>query len=199
MNTFRVALTFDTEHPDQPQCKPVFQDGILDTLANEDVRATFFVQGRWATAYPDILRRIAKEHTIGNHSHFHADMRFLTNEGIINDITLARNAIKEICAKDPWPLFRLPFGYGIDDPRVIGLLAQGEWRNVHWNVDPQDWSPTNEAGGIEQRVVEQVLAKRDKSIVLLHSWPEPTPAALPKIIRRLRENGASFVTMDTLL
>ena len=60
MSSPRVALTFDTEHWSHPSGADV-QERILDVLAGAGVRATFFVQGRWATAYPECARRIAEE------------------------------------------------------------------------------------------------------------------------------------------
>src|SRR6185369_14216456 len=48
----RVALTIDTEHPDQGNCPHESCDLILDYLHASGVRATFFVQGRWALANP---------------------------------------------------------------------------------------------------------------------------------------------------
>jgi peptidoglycan-N-acetylglucosamine deacetylase len=198
-NPFRVALTFDTEHPDQPRCRPGVQDEILDILAKEHVQATFFVQGRWATAYPDTLRRIAAGHVIGNHSHHHADMTLLTDGGIKADVSIARDKIKELCGVDPWPLFRLPFGAGLWDSRVIASLAQMEYRNVYWDVEAWDWHSEADANTVEKTIAEETLKRGDGAIVLLHIWPEPTVVALPGIIRRLREAGAEFVTAEKLL
>ena len=48
----RVALTFDAEHPDRPWCPPRNAEHILDALGDAGVRATFFVQGRWAESQP---------------------------------------------------------------------------------------------------------------------------------------------------
>ena len=69
MSEFRVALTFDAEHPDRSWCPPGNAERILDALRDEDVPATVFVQGRWAQAYPSTARRIADEgHLVGHHS-----------------------------------------------------------------------------------------------------------------------------------
>src|SRR5690348_3908301 len=58
-----VALTFD----DGPH--PSFTPQILDILARYEVRATFFVIGRFAREHPDIIRRMHQQgHAIGNHT-----------------------------------------------------------------------------------------------------------------------------------
>ncbi|MFZ9703020.1 MAG: polysaccharide deacetylase family protein, partial [Candidatus Limnocylindrus sp.] len=67
----RVALTFDAEHPDRPHHLVGSEDRLRETLGTLEVRGTFFVQGRWAEAFPDQARRIAEDgHLIGNHSHY---------------------------------------------------------------------------------------------------------------------------------
>ena len=59
--TLRVALTFDAEHPDRPWCPPGNAEHLLDVLADQDTRATFFIQGRWAESQPAAAKRIADE------------------------------------------------------------------------------------------------------------------------------------------
>jgi peptidoglycan/xylan/chitin deacetylase (PgdA/CDA1 family) len=67
---FRVALTFDAEHPDRP-ARSGNDLRLLDALARLDVRSTVFIQGRWAEAYPAVARRIATDgHLVGHHSHY---------------------------------------------------------------------------------------------------------------------------------
>jgi len=62
----RIALTVDTEHPDHPAA-PGNLERQLDELERRGVRATLFVQGRWAAANPGPARRIAEAgHVIGN-------------------------------------------------------------------------------------------------------------------------------------
>ena len=53
----RVALTFDAEHPDRP-APPGVAEQLLELLDRLGVPATFFVQGRWAEAFPVAARRI---------------------------------------------------------------------------------------------------------------------------------------------
>src|SRR5262245_56885193 len=93
----RVALTFDMEHPDRPP-EPGISEQILDTLASTGVRATMFVQGRWAEAYPELVQRIASDgHLIGNHSHYHVRMPLLTRAGMATDVSSAAQAIVDAC------------------------------------------------------------------------------------------------------
>jgi peptidoglycan/xylan/chitin deacetylase (PgdA/CDA1 family) len=139
---FRVALTFDAEHPDRPWCPPGNAERILSALADRDVRATFFIQGRWAESQPECASRIVSEgHLVGHHTHYHARMPLLSDAGMESDLAEGRRAIQDHAGIDPRPWFRCPFGAGHDDPRVTGVLARLGYRNVHWHVELEDWEP----------------------------------------------------------
>jgi peptidoglycan-N-acetylglucosamine deacetylase len=195
MSERRVALTFDAEHPSRAGNRPGTEQTILDTLAGTEVRGTFFLQGRWTSAYPDVASRIAREgHLIGNHSHFHAPMSLLSPAGIRVDLDEAERRIKDATGVDPKPWFRCPFGDGSDRPEVLGALEASGYRNVDWNVDSNDWDEGSTPSDVRTAVVEAALTRTDTAVVLFHSWSSATAAALAAIIQDLRAGGASFVT-----
>lgn len=199
MSELRVALTFDAEHPDRPWCPPGNADGILDTLRERGVTATFFVQGRWAEAYPATAKRIADDgHLVGHHSHYHARMPLLLGGGFADDIADGAKAIEAATGKDPRPWFRCPFGAGADDPRVIAELERHGYRDVRWHVVLDDWEPWRTGEAIAGDGLEGVRAHGDGAIVLLHTWPGGTGEGLPALIDGLVDLGATFVTVDQL-
>jgi peptidoglycan/xylan/chitin deacetylase (PgdA/CDA1 family) len=194
-----VALTFDAEHPDRPRCAPGSIERILDALSDASVRATMFVQGRWAEAHPDTARRIATDgHLIGHHSKYHARMPLLHDDGVREDILEGAAAILEATGVDPRPWFRCPFGAGHDDPRILGLLDELGYRQVFYQVVVEDWEPWRTGDDVERDAVRGALDHGDGAVVLLHTWPEPTAEAVPGIIRGLREAGADLVGVDEL-
>ena len=200
MDPFRVALTFDTEHPDRPGNDPGNTRSLVATLAEQAVRATFFLQGRWVEAYPQVAQMIAADgHLIGDHSFYHARMPLLTDAGIAEDLADSGTVIRETTGLDPRPWFRCPFGVGFDDPRVLAALARSGYQNVHWDVDCEDWDPAHDAASVERAIVDRTTAHGDGAIVLLHAWPDATLGAIERIVSRLREAGATFVTVDTLV
>jgi peptidoglycan/xylan/chitin deacetylase (PgdA/CDA1 family) len=195
----RVALTFDAEHPDRPAHAARNAERILDLLGQASVRATFFVQSRWAEANPSTARRIADEgHLVGNHSAFHARMTLLSDEGLRTDVREAGATITRITGVDPLPWFRCPFGDGRDDPRVLQVLGELGYRNVHWSVEALDWEPERSPDEVAVGTVQGSLAHGDGAVVLLHTWPDSTAEVLDRAIRHLARSGASFVTVDEL-
>ena len=194
----RVALSFDTEFPDRP-CLGNSEVSILAALDEAGVRATFFLQGRWARVYPEVARSIAEAgHLIGNHSHHHAPMDGLLDDYVREDVRDAEECIQRSTGTDPRPWFRCPFGSGMKDARVLRLLAELGYRHVGWNVDPRDW----EDGRTRSQLLDRVLVgvePRESSIVLMHGWPTVTAQALPELLGALRSAGAELVTVDKLL
>jgi len=130
----QVALTFDAEHPDRSWCPPGAAERILDILAGAGIRATFFVQGRWAEAYPATARRIADEgHLVGNHSHHHARSPLFSDRGLREDVDAARDAIVRATGRDQDAMRHLKRAVAL----FAGIGEQGTmepevWKLVEW-------------------------------------------------------------------
>jgi peptidoglycan-N-acetylglucosamine deacetylase len=195
---FRVALTFDAEHPDRVSTYGA-QERVLDVLERLDVKGTFFVQGRWAEAYPDTAARIATAgHLVGNHSHYHAHLPRLNTPGLAWDIKTAEEMIIAIMGVDPKPWFRNPFGVGARNARVLRQIAKAGYMHVGWTVEANDWEPDPPVRQLVDLIVEGFLSARDESVALLHTWPKRVEKALPEIVKRAHDAGATFVRVDQL-
>jgi len=194
----RVALTFDAEHPDRPH----HGDNaawVLDELRRLDVPATFFLQGRWVEAYPDLARRVAAEgHLVGNHSFYHARMPLLSQAGFDEDVREAGRVIQEVTGVDPRPWLRFPFGAGADEPELVQRLQALGYRHVGWDVEVYEWDPGRSSREVATKAVDGVVAHGEGAIVLLHTWPDPVAPALAEVVDRLRERDARFVRVDEL-
>ena len=195
---FRVALTFDAEHPDRPHRAGVTA-GILDVLAGRSVPATFFLQGRWVEAFPDLARRVAADgHLVGNHSFYHARMPLLTDDALLEDVRAAEAAIVAATGIDPKPWFRCPFSAGADDPRVLAALAGLGYLDVDQDVVLEDWDPARTGEAIAEDALREAPRIGDGAIVLLHGWPTGTLDALPALVDGLRDRGAELVRLDAV-
>ena len=196
--SIRVALTFDAEHPDRPH-RPGVTEGILDVLADREVAATWFLQGRWVEAHPELARRVATDgHLIGNHSFYHARLPLLTDVGIATDVRAAERVIRDVVGVDPRPWFRCPFSAGSDDARVLGILERLGYRDIDQDVVLEDWEPARTGPALKADALRDVPAVGDPAVVLFHAWPTGTLEALPGLIDGLRARGGRFVRIDEL-
>jgi peptidoglycan/xylan/chitin deacetylase (PgdA/CDA1 family) len=197
--TRRVALTFDMEHPSRSRHDPDGPRQILDALRRTDSRATFFIQGRWARTQPALARRVAdEEHLVGCHGHFHAPLVSLTDDGIRNDLEAATEAIVETTGVMPRPWFRCPFGSGHDDSRVLRVIDECGYKNVHWNVEPEDWLEGRTSEEVTSSIVRDIESLEDDAVVLLHTWPTATVQAVPSLLDYLIASGKEMVRVDEL-
>jgi peptidoglycan/xylan/chitin deacetylase (PgdA/CDA1 family) len=196
--SLRIALTVDTEHPDHPAASGNLERQ-LDELERRNVRATFFVQGRWAAAHPALARRIADAgHAIGNHSKSHAPMNMLTDDGIAASLRGAEEAIERSTGVNPRPWFRCPYGDGADDPRVLAAIERAGYRHVGWDIDTNDWEPGRTPAEMIVMVLDGMRAHGDGAVVLMHSWPDVTASVVGELVDRIRGEGADLVGVDEL-
>ena len=191
-----VALTVDLGGDDAGL------DPILDTLADEGVRASFFVTGSWVRAHPDGLRRIADAgHVVGNHTDTHPHLPRLTAAQVRAELAAVDAEVVRLTGRGTRPLFRFPFGDR--DARTIDLVADEGYCAYRWTVDTLGWQGTS-AGRSATTVHDRVLdALRPGEIVLMHGGAHPEDGstldadALPSIIRDVRARGYGFTTLPT--
>jgi peptidoglycan/xylan/chitin deacetylase (PgdA/CDA1 family) len=125
-------------------------------------------------------------------------MPLLTADGLATDVADAEAMIRLHGGVDPRPWFRCPFGAGGDDPVLVGRLAALGYREVGWDVSSTDWEPANAPADVTRLVVDGATARGDGTVVLHHTWPDQTLAAMPDIVYQLRGSGATLVRLDDL-
>ncbi len=100
---------------------------LLELLSSLQLRATFFVEGLNAIAYPDALRSIAAHgHELGLHAWRHEDWAGLSAE---REAALLRQAQEAMADIDLSPVGFRPPG-GLMTPRTLALLRAGGFRYV---------------------------------------------------------------------
>lgn len=186
-----VSITFD----DGPN--PDATPRVLDVLREEGVHATFFVLGRHAERWPELVRRMADEgHQIGNHGYWHRKLHRRSPAYVRDDLTRGSAAIQHASGMKP-RVFRAPHGFR--NPWVTPIAASLGQRTIGWTLGVWD-SARPGAGEITRRALAGMHAG---SILLLHDGDGYDPAgdrrqtaeALPMIIRGLRERGLTFTTL----
>jgi peptidoglycan/xylan/chitin deacetylase (PgdA/CDA1 family) len=195
-----IALTFDAGSGDQGLAR------ILKTLADKKVPGTFFLTGQFIQRYPSDTRAIAAvdQHSIGNHTVDHPHMNQLSDAAIRDEILGAERSIIGVTGRQPWPLFRFP--YGESSSRTIAIANSLGYGSIRWTVDTLGWEGRVDSGGHSTRQsVDTVIARalngaRPGEIVLMHVGAAPDGTtldadALPAIIDGLRARSYSFVAI----
>ncbi|MEN6521499.1 MAG: polysaccharide deacetylase family protein [Armatimonadota bacterium] len=186
----KIALTFDAGASSRPT------PALLKILASKDVRATFFLTGKWVEDNRELTRQIAAAgHEIGNHTYSHPDLRKLTDDEIREQLVKTEELVQSAAGVSTKPLFRAPFG--ARDSRVLSVARDEGYRSVYWTVDSWDaFKKGITAAEIEERVLDRSQAG---SIILMHCGSGPTVEALSEIIDELRAKGYELVTVSELL
>jgi peptidoglycan/xylan/chitin deacetylase (PgdA/CDA1 family) len=182
-----VALTFDDCYD------PGGWAAVLDVLARERVKATFFCTGQAVLANTALgLRTVREGHAIGSHGWDHADFSRLGFDDSYARLINDRNVWWTLARVVPLPLFRPPYG-AYTSTTVAAAGAAGYSAVVLWEVDPYDWRNP----GVAAIVSRVVRATTPGAIDLMHTLPQ-TAAALPTIIHQLRARGYRFMTLPEL-
>lgn len=189
----KVALTFD-DGPNPPRTEE-----ILDVLAGEGVRATFFLIGRFAERWPRTVERIlAADHVIGNHSYSHTRW--------VSDYDRAEAVLGHLTGRPS--RFGRAHLFDYASYALWGAARSGDVVTIDSDANPADWSLTTPDAVVRATLEHPSLA--NGSIIDLHdssefdddparlARPIPTVRALRTIIRGLRDLGHEPVGLDEL-
>jgi peptidoglycan-N-acetylglucosamine deacetylase len=190
-----LALTYD-DGPNDPSTLR-----LIDVLARHEVKATFFVLGRFVAQKPEIIRALAAAgHAIGNHSWDHPRLIFASNVELRRQIEQTQSAIFDACGVTP-KLFRPPYGGRrpgtLDAVRALGLEP------VMWNVTCYDWKPTS-ADKVVAHAQRQI---RGGDVILMHDGDQQrmgadrshTVEATDRLIAHYKATGYEFVTIPEMM
>lgn len=185
-----VALTFDCELGTSSTRH------ILETLQAEGVRATFFVQGRYAYRNPEIMRQIeAGGHEFGNHSFFHPQFTSISPITATQELTYTEAAITWALGH-PMPMRYIRFPYGRRNNATRLHAASLGYQSASWDIDPRGWDP--EKG--PEDVVEYIRrTAHPGGIVIMHCMSWDDAHALSDVIQVLRERGLEPGTLWDVL
>jgi peptidoglycan/xylan/chitin deacetylase (PgdA/CDA1 family) len=194
MGDHAVALTFD-DGPD-----PVFTPRVLDILAQFGGRATFFVIGKRAEQYPEIIRAIAEAgHEVGNHTYTHRPLWLLPPRQTREEIDRCTHVLTTILGEPP-RYFRPPWGQSNFAAIRHSTRVRQQW--VLWSLRGEGWVPLARPEMIVRTVARQL---HPGAIIDLHDGggfartPARLVAALPGLLRLLQERGYRSLTLSELL
>ncbi len=192
----QLALTFD----DGPN--PTVTPQILDLLALNGAKATFFLIGTFVRRHPRLARAVLEAgHLVGNHTMTHPRLAWQSAKRIRREIVDA-NALLEDVLGTRVRHFRPP--HGARRPYVIEVANELGLTTVQWNVTASDWKPipAQEIVANVERGIARNKRKGRSSNILLHDGGHlslgadrlATLRATAQLLRR--DSGESFVTID---
>ena len=179
-----IVLTFD----DGPW--PPTTPKLLALLAQECVRATFFLIGKPASEHPELARRIAAEgHTIGHHTWTHFSLMRMPPADAVDQIDHGISAVElalhGVATTTPsTPFFRFP-GFEATEATLDLLQSRGI---VVFGADlwASDWNRMTPKRELKQLIDRLKIAR--KGIILLHDPKAQTVSMMPAFLRYLRDN-----------
>lgn len=189
LDDHEVAITFD----DGPL--PPYTNRVLDALAAECVKVTYFLVGTMARANPDLVRRIYNAgHIVGTHSHRHPfNMDQMERTRVVSEIDGGIAAVKAALGDERAlaPFFRVP---GLARSRQIEAYAASQSLSV-WSADEvaDDWHRGITSEQIVQRAMARIEARGHRGVLLLHDIHPATARAVPMLLKRLKAGGYKIV------
>ena len=193
--TKQLALTYD-DGPNDPHTLR-----LLGVLAKHEVKATFFLIGRYVQQRPDLAREIVQAgHVVGNHTFTHPLLIFKSAAEIRQELSDCNAALADALGQQT-SLFRPPFGGR--RPAVLRIARELGLEPVMWNVTGFDWTAPPSAV-IEQKVAKQI---RGGDVILLHDGGHQqmgadrsqTVQATDHLIAKYQSRGYEFVTISAMM
>jgi probable sporulation protein (polysaccharide deacetylase family) len=186
-------------HPDKPMVSFLINvawgeeyiPDMLETLKKHDVKATFFLEGRWVKNHPEMAKMIADAgHEIGNHSYSHKDLKTLSNADIRRELEKTNEVIEAVTAvKCKW--FAPPGGSYRDE--VVEIAAKLRMKTIMWSVDTIDWQKPSPSV-----IVKRVTSKVHPGAMILMHPTMPTAAALDELIVSIQRQGYAIGSLTAL-
>ena len=187
-------------HPDKPMVSFIinvawgneYLPEMLAALKKHQVKASFFLEGRWVKNNPDLAKMIVSAgHEVGNHSYTHPDMKRITAVQT-RDQLLKTNEVIEAATGNKSIWFAPPSGSYRDE--TVKIAAELKMKTVMWTVDTIDWQkPTPD------QLINRVISKIDNgSMVLMHPT-ESTAKSLDRLITLIEEKNLKIGTVSDLM
>ncbi len=185
----KVALTFDVSWGNENT------SSLLDTLKENNVKASFFLTGDWIDKYPEEVQAIAHAgHDLGNHSATHSQMTKLAEEQCRKEIVYPQEQVKKLTGIR-MNLYRIPFNNYNES--VMKEIKGCGYYPIQWSVDSLDWKDYS-ATDIVKHVCKNKELKNG-SIILFHNDGKYTAEALGEVITQLKKDGYEIVPISQLI
>lgn len=165
---------------------------MLTTLKKHNVKATFFLEGRWTKNNPDLAKMIVDAgHEVGNHSYSHPNMKIVSTDMTRKELQETNEVIKAV-TKVSSTLFAPPSGAFRDE--TVAVADKLGMNTVLWSVDTIDWQKPSPS-----LLTERVLSKiHNGAFVLMHPT-DSTSKSLETLIVNIKKKNLHITTVSESL
>lgn len=184
-NKKQIVFTFDAGASANSFVK------ILEIAKDHNIKTTFFITGKFAEKFPDLVKQAANEgHEIFNHTYSHPHLTQLTDEQIENELIKAEQIISNITGATTLPYFRPP--YKERDERVLAIVRELGYQSVVWTIDALDWMSEK----TDQEVKEKIYSGlKNGAIILMHAGDNITGNILDEVFTYIENQGYKIVSL----
>lgn len=169
-----------------------YLSSMLSTLKKHNVKATFFLEGRWTKENPSLAKMIVEAgHEVGNHSYTHPDFKKISVNKMDEEIAKTNEVIKVTTGENcRW--FAPPSGSFRDE--TVTVAAKHKLRTTMWTIDTIDWQKPSVA-----LLLERVISKLHPGAIILMHPTDPTDQALDQLITKIKAEKYEISTLSNLL
>lgn len=182
-----VYLTFDNGY------EAGYTAQILDTLKENDVKATFFITAHYANTASELVERMINEgHIVGNHTVNHKSLPDLENDEIKEEVMNLHTAIYE---KFGYEMKYLRPPKGEYSQRTLAFTKSLGYTTVMWSFAYDDWDETKQ--GREEYAKEKILSNmHNGAVILLHANSKDNCNILDEVIKSIKQQGYEFKSLN---
>ena len=155
---------------------------MLSVLARHHAKATFFVIGASAAAYPGLVRaEVAAGQAVGDHTWTHPHLTTLPRAAVVTQLRSTRDLLRSLGATAR--CFRPPFG--ATDATVADVARSLGLRQYLWTTESKDWTGASAATDLSRALA----GLRPGAIIVFHDWVATTPRVVEQLLTIAARRG----------
>ena len=182
-----IYLTFDEGY------EAGFTSKILEILKENEVKATFFITAHYLNTNEELVKQMIEEgHIVGNHTVNHKSMPTLTEEEIKKEVMDLHIAVYQ---KFEYEMKYIRPPKGEFSKKSLKYTNNLGYKTVMWSFAYEDWDENNQPN--EEKAKEKILENlHNGEIMLLHGNSKTNTNILDEVIKKSKEMGYSFKSLD---
>ena len=182
-----IYLTFDNGY------EAGYTNQILDTLKENNVKATFFITAHYLNTASELIQRMIQEgHIVGNHTVNHKSMPEIADEEIKEEVIKLHQAVNE---KFGYEMKYIRPPKGEFSERSIAITNSLGYKHVMWSFAYVDWEEDNQPS--EEKAIKTIIDNLHKGeIMLLHGNSKTNANILDRVLKEIKSQGYEIKSLE---